>query len=220
MSDGPATGLVPSDVDTRGVTFTWGPLTPGRTGSSKPPTTRPSTTKHLSVSTKSVSIKRARWTNPEFSLGRSCGSSHLAPGPRIPSGRRSVPRGGCTRSGSRHSGSCACRTGVDTSPRGPSSLPPTRPRSSRRTPPRPGSRGGGRSVRRSRRRRSSSWGRYGVVLSSRVQTLGIREVKMAPRAPWQNPYVERLIGTLRRECLKGQVADGRPAGAGHGQGSP
>ena len=129
MSDGPPTGLVPSDVDTRGVTFTWGATYPGRTGSSKPPTTRPSTTKHLSVSTKSVSIKRAPWTNPGFSLGRSCGASHLAPGLRIPSGRRSVPRGGCTRSGSRHSGSCACRTGVDTSPRGPSSLPPTRPRS-------------------------------------------------------------------------------------------
>ena len=42
---------------------------------------------------------------------------------------------------------------------------------------------------------------YGVVFSSRVQSLGIREVKTAPRAPWQNPYVERLIGTLRRECL-------------------
>jgi putative transposase len=26
-------------------------------------------------------------------------------------------------------------------------------------------------------------------------------VKAAPRSPWQNPYVERLIGTLRRECL-------------------
>ncbi len=42
---------------------------------------------------------------------------------------------------------------------------------------------------------------YGVVFSSRVQALGIREVKTAPRSPWQNPYVERLIGTLRRECL-------------------
>ena len=31
--------------------------------------------------------------------------------------------------------------------------------------------------------------------------MGIREVKTAPRSPWQNPYVERLIGTLRRECL-------------------
>src|SRR5436309_3372792 len=42
---------------------------------------------------------------------------------------------------------------------------------------------------------------YGVVFSSRVQALGILEVKAAPRSPWQNPYVERLIGTLRRECL-------------------
>jgi putative transposase len=42
---------------------------------------------------------------------------------------------------------------------------------------------------------------YGVVFSSHVHALGIHEVKIAPRAPWQNPYVERLIGTLRRECL-------------------
>jgi transposase InsO family protein len=42
---------------------------------------------------------------------------------------------------------------------------------------------------------------YGVVFSSRVQSLGVHEVKIAPRSPWQNPYVERLIGTLRRECL-------------------
>jgi putative transposase len=31
--------------------------------------------------------------------------------------------------------------------------------------------------------------------------MGIGEVKTVPRSPWQNPYVERLIGTLRRECL-------------------
>jgi putative transposase len=42
---------------------------------------------------------------------------------------------------------------------------------------------------------------YGVVFSSRLHSLGIPEVKTAPRSPWQNPYVERLIGTLRRECL-------------------
>ena len=42
---------------------------------------------------------------------------------------------------------------------------------------------------------------YGVAFSSRVRSLGIHEVKIAPRSPWQNPYVERLIGTLRRECL-------------------
>jgi putative transposase len=32
--------------------------------------------------------------------------------------------------------------------------------------------------------------------------MGIEEVKIAPRSPWQNPYVERLIGSIRRECLK------------------
>jgi transposase InsO family protein len=46
---------------------------------------------------------------------------------------------------------------------------------------------------------------YGAVFSSRAQTMGIHEVKTAPRSPWQNPYVERLIGTLRRECLDHMV---------------
>ena len=31
--------------------------------------------------------------------------------------------------------------------------------------------------------------------------MGIEEVVTAPRSPWQNPYVERLIGSIRRECL-------------------
>ena len=31
--------------------------------------------------------------------------------------------------------------------------------------------------------------------------MGIRDKPTAPRSPWQNPYVERLIGTIRRECL-------------------
>jgi hypothetical protein len=31
--------------------------------------------------------------------------------------------------------------------------------------------------------------------------MGIEEVLIAHRSPWQNPYVERLIGTIRRECL-------------------
>jgi transposase InsO family protein len=42
---------------------------------------------------------------------------------------------------------------------------------------------------------------YGVAFSSRARTMGIHEAKTAPRSPWQNSYVERLIGTLRRECL-------------------
>jgi putative transposase len=40
---------------------------------------------------------------------------------------------------------------------------------------------------------------YEAVFSSLVQALGIHEVKIAPRSRWQNPYFERLIGTLRRE---------------------
>lgn len=31
--------------------------------------------------------------------------------------------------------------------------------------------------------------------------INVTEVLTAPRAPWQNPYVERLIGSIRRECL-------------------
>ena len=31
--------------------------------------------------------------------------------------------------------------------------------------------------------------------------MGIEEVPIAPRSPWQNPYVERLIGSIRRDCL-------------------
>ena len=34
-----------------------------------------------------------------------------------------------------------------------------------------------------------------------MQSFGTEEILIAPRAPWQNAFVERLIGTLRRECL-------------------
>jgi putative transposase len=44
-------------------------------------------------------------------------------------------------------------------------------------------------------------GIYGEVFQRRVESLGIEEVVSAPRSPWQNPYVERLIGSIRRECL-------------------
>ena len=42
---------------------------------------------------------------------------------------------------------------------------------------------------------------YGFDFRHRVAGLGITEVLIAPRSPWQNPYVERLIGSVRRECL-------------------
>ena len=34
-----------------------------------------------------------------------------------------------------------------------------------------------------------------------AKAMGIREVLSAPRSPWQRAYVERVIGTIRRECL-------------------
>lgn len=42
---------------------------------------------------------------------------------------------------------------------------------------------------------------YGAEFVGRVAGLGMEEKVIAPRAPWQNPYAERLIGSLRRECL-------------------
>jgi transposase InsO family protein len=42
---------------------------------------------------------------------------------------------------------------------------------------------------------------YGQVFLNRLRSMGIRDRPIAPRSPWQNAYVERLIGTLRRECL-------------------
>jgi transposase InsO family protein len=42
---------------------------------------------------------------------------------------------------------------------------------------------------------------YGDAFKERVKSLGIEEVITAPRSPWQNPFVERLIGSIRRECL-------------------
>ncbi len=42
---------------------------------------------------------------------------------------------------------------------------------------------------------------YGQEFRNRVQSLGLNEVISAPRSPWQNAYVERLIGSIRRECL-------------------
>ena len=44
-------------------------------------------------------------------------------------------------------------------------------------------------------------GAYGLAFTRRVRAMGIRDRPISPRSPWQNPYVERLIGTLRRECL-------------------
>jgi transposase InsO family protein len=44
-------------------------------------------------------------------------------------------------------------------------------------------------------------GAYGQTFTSRLRAMGILDRPISPRSPWQNPYVERLIGTLRRDCL-------------------
>lgn len=42
---------------------------------------------------------------------------------------------------------------------------------------------------------------YGEAVRQRIASLGTEEVLTAPRRPWQNPYAERLIGSIRRDCL-------------------
>ena len=44
-------------------------------------------------------------------------------------------------------------------------------------------------------------GAFGLVYRRRVEAMGIRDRPTAPRSPWQNAYVERVIGSIRRECL-------------------
>ena len=44
-------------------------------------------------------------------------------------------------------------------------------------------------------------GAYGRVFQRRIRTMGIRDRPISPQSPWQNHYAERLIGTLRRDCL-------------------
>jgi putative transposase len=44
-------------------------------------------------------------------------------------------------------------------------------------------------------------GIYGALFRQRIRNMGIEEVMIAPRSPRQNPYMERLIGSIRRECL-------------------
>jgi putative transposase len=42
---------------------------------------------------------------------------------------------------------------------------------------------------------------YGHVFRQRLKGMGVGEVLTAPHSPWQNPFAERLIGSIRRECL-------------------
>ncbi len=42
---------------------------------------------------------------------------------------------------------------------------------------------------------------YGAIATRRLRAMGIRDKPVAPASPWQNGVVERLIGSIRRECL-------------------
>ena len=42
---------------------------------------------------------------------------------------------------------------------------------------------------------------YGRDFAAMTRDMGMEEVLTAPRSPWQNPFVERLVGSIRRECL-------------------
>jgi len=44
-------------------------------------------------------------------------------------------------------------------------------------------------------------GAYGEVFIRRLRSIGIRDRPTSPRSPWQNGYAERLIGSIRRECV-------------------
>ena len=44
-------------------------------------------------------------------------------------------------------------------------------------------------------------GVFGRVFQRQVKAMGIQQLVSAPRCPWQNGYVERVIGSIRRECL-------------------
>jgi transposase InsO family protein len=51
-------------------------------------------------------------------------------------------------------------------------------------------------------------GVYGELLIRRLRAMGIRDRPIAPRSPWQNGHTERLIGSIRRECLDHVVVFG------------
>ena len=51
-------------------------------------------------------------------------------------------------------------------------------------------------------------GAYGESFLRRVRSIGIRDRPTSPRSPWQNAYAERLIGSIRRECIDHVVVFG------------
>jgi transposase InsO family protein len=53
-------------------------------------------------------------------------------------------------------------------------------------------------------------GTYGERFVHRIESLGIKHVLISARSPWQNPYVERAIGSIRRECVDHTIIFNEP----------
>ena len=51
-------------------------------------------------------------------------------------------------------------------------------------------------------------GSFGAVYRRRIRGMGIRDRPVAARSPWQNGHVERVIGSIRRECLDHLIVRG------------
>src|SRR5215471_17700762 len=49
---------------------------------------------------------------------------------------------------------------------------------------------------------------YGAAATRRLRTMGIRDKPIAPGSPWQNGIAERLIGSIRRECVDHLIVQG------------
>jgi len=49
---------------------------------------------------------------------------------------------------------------------------------------------------------------YGAVVTRRLRAMGIRDKPTAPASPWQNGFAERLIGSIRRECVDHMIVLG------------
>jgi len=50
---------------------------------------------------------------------------------------------------------------------------------------------------------------YGGTFQSILNRMGIEEIRISPHSPWQNPYAERVIGTIKRECLNNMIILGK-----------
>jgi transposase InsO family protein len=59
---------------------------------------------------------------------------------------------------------------------------------------------------------------FGKEVVDQMKSMGIKQVLSAPRSPWQRAYGERVIGTIRRECLNHVIVLGERSLSGHLQG--